>query len=63
MENIKLISKISQNEINNINIGDAAIVKYKDRSLFGKVSKIASTANTSPEPLMLKLLLKMKISF
>ena len=58
MENIKLISKISQNEINNINIGDAAIVKYKDRSLFGKVSKIASTANTSTRTFDVEIIVK-----
>ena len=40
MENIKLISKISQNEINNINIGDAAIVKYKDRIFLEKFQKL-----------------------
>jgi multidrug efflux system membrane fusion protein len=53
-----LISKISQNEINNINIGDAAIVKYKDRSLFGKVSKIASTANTSTRTFDVEIIVK-----
>ena len=58
MENIKLISKISQNEINNINIGDAAIVKYKDRTLFGKVSKIASTANTSTRTFDVEIIVK-----
>ena len=58
MENIKLISKISQNEINNINIGDAAIVKYKDRSLFGKVSKIASTANSSTRTFDVEIIVK-----
>ena len=60
MENIKLISKISQNEINNINIGDAAIVKYKDRSLFGKVSKIASTANTTTRTFDVEIIVKNK---
>ena len=63
MENIKLISKISQNEINNINIGDAAIVKYKDRSLFGKVSKIASTANTSTRTFDVEIIVKNKDLF
>ena len=63
MENIKLISKISQNEINNINIGDAAIVKYNDRSLFGKVSKIASTANTSTRTFDVEIIVKNKDLF
>ena len=52
-----MISKISQNEINNIIIGDARIVKYKN-SLFGKFQKEASTANTSTRTFDVEIIVK-----
>ena len=47
MEKIKLIAKISQNEVSHVKLNDDVTINFKNNLLSGKVSKIASNANPS----------------
>ena len=47
MEKIKLIAKISQNEVSHVKLNDDVTINFRNNLLSGKVSKIASNANPS----------------
>ena len=47
MEKIKMIAKISQEEVSRIKIDDDVTIQLKNKRLSGKVNKIASNANPS----------------
>ena len=58
MENIKLITKISQAEVSQIKINDAVKIKFNNSFFNGKVSKISSNANSSTRTFDVEIITK-----